>query len=248
MLGALCCWLRVRGIISGSFGGVSEHENVVLTTFYPTAYFARRISGGLVPVDCPVPEGEDPIFWQPGREALERYRNAKLIVINGAQFEKWAIHASLPSSRIVNSAGAFKSEFIRYDTGITHSHGAAGEHSHEGIDGHTARPDPRDHAGRGDRRGHERGPPEHADAFATNLTELARDLTELDNAFKAMTPKLEGVKLLASHPRTTTSPTGTAGRSPTSTLTRTRACRPRRWKRSQPRSGTTRADDPALGI
>ena len=32
-----------------------NHENVVLTTFYPTAYFARRISDGLVPVDCPVP-------------------------------------------------------------------------------------------------------------------------------------------------------------------------------------------------
>ena len=59
-------------------------ENVVLTTFYPTAYFARRISGGLVPVDCPVPEGEDPIFWQPERSVLERYRNAKLIVLNGA--------------------------------------------------------------------------------------------------------------------------------------------------------------------
>ncbi|MFI4872232.1 MAG: metal ABC transporter substrate-binding protein [Phycisphaerales bacterium JB061] len=178
-----------------------EHENVVLTTFYPTAYFARRISGGLVPVDCPVPEGEDPIFWQPGREALERYRNAKLIVLNGAQFEKWAIHASLPSSRIVNSAGAFKSEFIRYDTGITHSHGAAGEHSHEGIDGHTWL-DPIRAITQAEAiaEGMSEAWPEHADAFATNLAELARDLTELDNAFKAMTPKLEGVKLLASHP------------------------------------------------
>lgn len=177
------------------------HENVVLTTFYPTAYFARRIAGGLVPVECPVPAGEDPIFWQPDRLKLERYRNAKLIVLNGAQFEKWAIHASLPSSRIVNASGKFKLDYIKFETGISHSHGAAGEHSHEGVDGHTWM-DPIHAIAQAEaiELGMSRAWPEHAEAFATNLVSLTRDLEELDAAYKALTPKLEGVKLLASHP------------------------------------------------
>lgn len=178
-----------------------DHENVVLTTFYPTAYFARQISGGLVPVDCPVPEGEDPIFWQPDRAVLERYRNAKLIVLNGAQFEKWAIHASLPSSRIVNSAGSFKSQFIMFDTGISHSHGAAGEHSHEGVDGHTWL-DPIHAITQAEEitEGMTAAWPEHSELFATNLAALKQDLASLDAEYKRLTPKLAGVKLLASHP------------------------------------------------
>lgn len=177
------------------------HENVVLTTFYPTTYFARRIAGGLVPVECPVPAGEDPIFWQPDRLKLERYRNAKLIVINGAQFEKWALHASLPSSRIVNASGKFKIDYIEYESGISHSHGAAGEHSHQGVDGHTWLDPIHAIAQAGAIEvGMSEAWPEHAEAFATNLVSLTRDLKELDAAYKALTPKLEGVKLLASHP------------------------------------------------
>ncbi len=176
-------------------------ESVVLTTFYPTAYFARRISGGLVPVDCPVPEGEDPIFWQPDRSVLERYRNAKLVVLNGAEFEKWALNASLPSSRLVNSVSPFKSELIKFDSGVTHSHGPAGEHSHTGVDGHTWL-DPNRAIAQAEEiaKGMSAAWPEHADAFAANLSELTQDLTEFDAAFKAITPRLAGVKLIASHP------------------------------------------------
>ncbi len=176
-------------------------ENVILTTFYPTAYFARRIAGGLVPVDCPVPVGEDPIFWQPERSVLERYRNARLVVLNGAQFEKWTSSASLPTSRLVDSAGAFKSEFISYRSDVTHSHGPAGAHSHEGIDGHTWL-DPILAIAQAEEiaRAMTEAWPEHADPFAANLAELSRDLGELDGAFKELTPMLQGVKLLASHP------------------------------------------------
>ena len=40
-------------------------EPVVYTTFYPTAYFTERIAGDRLKIVCPVPEGEDPIFWNP---------------------------------------------------------------------------------------------------------------------------------------------------------------------------------------
>lgn len=176
-------------------------EDVVLTTFYPTAYFARRIAGGTVRVDCPVPEGEDPIFWQPDRTALERYQSARLVVLNGAEFEKWASTASLPSSRVVNSAAVFKDRYIKFDTGITHSHGAAGEHSHEGVDGHTwLDPMLAIEQARAIAEGMKRAWPEHAEAFDANFALLASDLTALDVSFQALTPRLAGVKLLASHP------------------------------------------------
>ncbi len=204
MIGCSMVWLTGCGSEESAQAEAANrqaHENVVLTTFYPTTYFARRIAGGLVPVDCPVPAGEDPIFWQPDRLKLERYRNAKLIVINGAQFEKWALHASLPSSRIVNASGKFKIDYIEYESGISHSHGAAGEHSHQGVDGHTWL-DPIHAIAQAEaiEVGMSAAWPEHAEAFATNLVSLTRDLEELDAAYKALTPKLEGVKLLASHP------------------------------------------------
>lgn len=176
-------------------------EDVVLTTFYPTAYFARRIAGDAVRVDCPVPEGADPIFWKPDRAALERYRNARLVVLNGAEFEKWAATASLPASRVVNSAASFKDRFITFDTGITHSHGEAGEHSHEGIDGHTwLDPLLAIEQARAIAKGMKQAWPEHAQAFDANLALLVSDLTALDASFQSLTPKLAGVKLLASHP------------------------------------------------
>ena len=175
--------------------------SMVWLTGCGSASITSRLSSGLVPVDCPVPAGEDPIFWQPDRLKLERYRNAKLIVINGAQFEKWALHASLPSSRIVNASGKFKIDYIEYESGISHSHGAAGEHSHQGVDGHTWL-DPIHAIAQAEaiEVGMSAAWPEHAEAFATNLVSLTRDLEELDAAYNALTPRLEGVKLLASHP------------------------------------------------
>lgn len=176
-------------------------EDAALTSFYPTAYLARRLAGGLVTVDCPVPEGEDPIFWQPTRADLERYRGARLVILNGAEFEKWATTASLPAGRLVRSADGFKDRFLTFGTGLTHSHGAAGEHSHEGIDGHTwLDPINAIDQARAIERAMSEAWPEHAGAFATNLASLEADLMALDSAFKALTPRLAGVKLLASHP------------------------------------------------
>ena len=40
----------------------------VITTFYPTQYFAQRIGGDLIDVTCPVPADEDPIFGCPTPE------------------------------------------------------------------------------------------------------------------------------------------------------------------------------------
>ncbi|MDX2146105.1 MAG: zinc ABC transporter substrate-binding protein [Planctomycetota bacterium] len=175
-------------------------DAAVYTTFYPTTYFAERIAGGLVRVVCPLPAEEDPIFWQPSREALSAYQKAALIVVNGAEFEQWVRTASLPMSRVVDSAGGFASEFVTYET-VTHSHGAKGSHTHEGVDGHTW-VDPLNAVRQADaiRVAMGRRWPEHVRTFDENFRGLKSDLESLDAALREVSPGLARATLMASHP------------------------------------------------
>src|SRR5690606_32952003 len=106
--------------------------HTIYTTFYPTTYFARRIAPESFEVVCPLPEDADPIIWPPSREAIAAYQKAGAIILSGAEFEKWAITAALPRSRVVDSAAAIPDGFITFQS-TTRSHGAGGEHPHEGI-------------------------------------------------------------------------------------------------------------------
>lgn len=176
----------------------------VLTTFYPTTYFAQRIAGDLanhgVEVACPVPEGEDPIFWQPTAEQVGEYQRADLIVLNGAGFERWAANAALPSSRVVDTAAGFAAEFIIIQ-GKTHSHGTAGSHNHEGLDGHTWL-DPRNAAQQSLAIANALVTlmPEHRQVFENNAARLTADLTLLGDELSGLGDLVNGVQLLASHP------------------------------------------------
>ena len=180
----------------------NQHEEVILTTFYPMTYFARRIAGDFVPVECLVPEGEDPIFWRPSREALQRYASAKLVVLNGAGFEKWTQQATLPASRVVDTNAGSEAMFLRYESGVSHSHGPGGEHSHTGTDGHTWLGD--------DTLAKQisnltdamiQAWPVHEAAFSANAAMLTQDLANLNRRLQdEVSGNLDGIKLLASHP------------------------------------------------
>jgi zinc transport system substrate-binding protein len=113
-----------------------KKENI-LTTFYPTTYFAKSISGDLIPVECPVPGTEDPIHWQPSSNSILKYQTASLIILNGVNFEKWVDSVNLPLSRVIESVKLPSEELIRYESIAEHRHGPKGMHAHEGIDGHT---------------------------------------------------------------------------------------------------------------
>ena len=110
--------------------------NTVYTTFYPTTDWTRQIVGSQLEVVCPLPEDADAIYWQPSPEIIAAYQGAALVVVNGAEFEKWVEKVSLPRGRTVDTARGFEKEFVTYES-VTHSHGPEGEHTHEGIDGHT---------------------------------------------------------------------------------------------------------------
>lgn len=181
----------------GSEGAI---EDLVMTTFYPMTYIAQRIAGDAVRVECPLPSGEDPKFWRPSPEVMERYQRARVVLLNGAEFEKWAMTAPLARSRVVRTADAISGGFITIE-GETHSHGPDGEHTHAGTDGHTW-VDPVNAA---DQAARVRDAlalafPESAEAFAQRTRELRSDLLALHERLTELTPAIRGVRLLASHP------------------------------------------------
>lgn len=178
-----------------------ETRDAVATTFYPTAWMAEQILGDLVPVECPLPQGEDPSSWQPRSAAIESYQSAKLIVTNGAGFEKWVGTVTLPGSRVVDTTGGLSEPFIQYENAVVHQHGPGGEHSHEGTDGHTwLDPITAKHQAQQIADAASRAWPQHVDAISANLKSLQQRLDSLDKRFSEITPKLDGVRLLCSHP------------------------------------------------
>tara|TARA_Y100000994_G_C15691641_1_gene441759 strand:+ start:723 stop:1646 length:924 start_codon:yes stop_codon:yes gene_type:complete len=172
-------------------------SDIIVTSFYPTTYFAERISGGLVPVVCLLPEDEDPIYWKPSSDAIVQFQAASLVILNGAEFEKWPNFVSLPLSKTIESVNLPPEELVKYEDSISHRHGPSGEHSHEGIDGHTwLDPVMAKLQSKTILEGMKRIWPLHGEAFEQNFNLLSADLDELNNRFESF----QNVKLLASHP------------------------------------------------
>lgn len=189
-----------RSAQEGNGNAPAATTDEVLTTFYPTTYFARRIAGDAVTVVCPVPEDADPIFWMPDDATIQRYQQAALVIINGAGFEKWVEKVSLPSTRVVDTALPSKSQFLHYEDAVSHSHGPEGEHTHSGLDGHTwvdpgfAKLQAREIEAALSKRW-----PEHRKAFEERYTALAKDLEALSQSLPGFAPG-KSPPLLASHP------------------------------------------------
>lgn len=193
--------LVVVSLVLGAF--LAPKEPVVMTTFHPTTYFVQRIAKDRVTVRCPLPEGADPAFWIPPREVVAEYQAADLVIVNGADLEKWIATASLRTSRLVDVSKPFSDSFLRIENAVTHSHGAAGEHSHEGLDGHTwLDPENARTQAKEILKALERLFPGDAAAreeFAANHAALDADLAALDAGHRAR-GKQKGGALYASHP------------------------------------------------
>jgi zinc transport system substrate-binding protein len=176
-----------------------QENRQVYTTFYPTTYFTRRIAGDRVEVVCPLPPGEDPIFWMPDEETRRAYQDAYLVVINGAGFERWIDKMFLAPSKIVDTSKPLKENLLKFEGEVEHSH-PSGKHSHEGIDGHTWL-DP-NHAKKQAREicsALAEKLPQHAEEFEANFAVLAGELDELHRSLEGLTGEIQGQHLLASH-------------------------------------------------
>jgi zinc transport system substrate-binding protein len=174
---------------------------VVYAVNYPLQYFAGRIAGAMAEVRFPAPPDEDPAFWMPDPSTIAAYQQADLILLNGADYAKWASLASLPPSRIVNTSAALTDALIRVEEGPTHSHGPEGDHSHGGV-AFTTWLD-FEQAIVQAAAIHDslvRVIPDQSAALASNLEALREDLLGLDARMSALAERLEDRPLLASHP------------------------------------------------
>jgi len=197
LMSAWGCEAEKPAAATAKAGGSPE----VYTTFYPTTYFTQRIAGDKVNVACPCPAGTDPAYWMPDEKTIQAYQQADLIIINGASFEKWPGKAMLPPTRVVDTAKPLADEFIVLKDAVKHTHGPAGSHTHEGVDGHTWL-DPvnaKTQASEIKKALIERFP-KHKDAFEKGYAALATDLDALDASLKALSAKLGDQVLLNSHP------------------------------------------------
>jgi zinc transport system substrate-binding protein len=113
------------------------HRCRIYTTSYPLFYIAQRLCEDRADVLFPAPSREDPAFWQPSKDTVRQYQQADLILLNGADFEKWVSTTSLPLNSLVDTAAGFKDQWLSFPEVITHSHGPHGAHRHGNIDFNT---------------------------------------------------------------------------------------------------------------
>ncbi len=191
-------------LLSGSaWAGMSADSPrlKMVATNYPLAYFAERIGGVRVAVNLPVPPDEDPSFWKPSAKAVGEMQKAELILLNGADYEKWLPRVSLSKFRLADTSVIFKDAFIRIENAVTHSHGPGpgGMHSHDGLANNTWLDfEQAQKQAEAVAQAMIRKRPELKTVFMENLKPLQADLAELDGQLK--TAAKPGQPLLGSHP------------------------------------------------
>ena len=99
----------------------SAQPLVVYAVNYPLAWVAERVGGAEVEVRFPVPPGEDPAFWDPSPDDIVAFRNADLILLNGAGYARWVAGASLPRRKLIDTSAAFADRLIEVDGDVVHS-------------------------------------------------------------------------------------------------------------------------------
>ena len=168
---------------------------------YPLKYFAERIGGDDVKVTLPVPADVVPVYWTPSIADIAAYQQADLILINGAGYAKWINTVSLPRSKTVDTSRGFKDKYITVKETTTHSHGAEGEHAHEGL-AFTTWLDLTLAANQAQAVAEalSRKRPQQKNQFIANYQSLEKDLLALDSRIKALATSNNTVPIIFSHP------------------------------------------------
>jgi len=173
----------------------------IYTVNYPLAYFTERIAGEHAEVVFHVPKDIDPAFWEPDINTIIQFQTADLIILNGADYAKWVNRVSLPPSRMVNTSSAFSDQYIQVTDNVTHQHGPAGDHSHEGI-AFTTWLDLQlaiEQAG-AIKLALIKKRSQYRKIFEQNYLDLEKELSILDQKLQDILSKYNGQPLLASHP------------------------------------------------
>ena len=181
-------------------GSVSKPLSVYVVN-YPLQYFAERIGGDLVDVQCPAPADEDPAYWSPGWEVITAYQQADLILLNGAGYAKWVTKVSLPSAKLVDTSKTFSDPLISIKEESTHAHGPEGKHAHGGV-AFTTWLDPTlaIEQARVVKDAISMGRPGNDKVLDARLAELEKELLEIDKQLKDLFSKDVKRPLVFSHP------------------------------------------------
>jgi zinc transport system substrate-binding protein len=180
---------------------VKSHEAEIITVNYPLFYFVEQLAGDLATVTLPIPSNVDPAQWQPKLDDIIKLQSADLVVLNGAGYSNWLNKVTLQQSKLVDSSAAAKAQFIELTKQATHSHGPAGEHSHEGyafttwMDLDIAKQQASTIAKALIKRW-----PAQQDAIQLQETTLLSALTLLDEQYQTQAQKLAGKQVFYSHP------------------------------------------------
>lgn len=194
--------LLVSACCAAWAGGVTDSAPLkIVASNYPLAYFAERIGGNRVQVSLPVPADEDPSFWKPDAKAVGAMQKAGLILLNGADYEKWLPRVSLSKFKLADTSAGFKDRFIRIENAVTHSHGPGGMHSHDGHANNTWLDfDQASQQAGAVAEAMARKRPELKAEFLENLKPLQAELAGLDAQLKSLVAAKPGLPLLGSHP------------------------------------------------
>jgi zinc transport system substrate-binding protein len=179
----------------------AEHKLKIVASNYPLAYFAERLAGSRAMVTLPAPADADPAYWRPDSKAVGAMQKADLILLNGADYEKWLAHVALPRLKLVDTSAGFRDRFIRIENAVVHSHGPAGQHSHEGIAFTTWLDfDQAAQQAEAVAKALIAKRPELKTSVLDALKALQADLAGLDGELKRITAARPGLPLMASHP------------------------------------------------
>ena len=168
---------------------------------YPLQYFAERIGGERVEITFPAPREVDPAFWSPDGDTVAGFQSADLVLLNGAGYSAWVGRASLHAGRLVDTSRGFAGRLIPIEGAVTHQHGPAGAHTHEGF-AFTVWLDPRLalEQAREIASAFAQARPQHAAEFERGLAALEADLLDLDSRLSRAAEARGSHPVLFSHP------------------------------------------------
>lgn len=197
-------WIGLLILVTApaAWPGVTESPNLkIVASNYPLAYFAERLGGSRVSVNLPAPADEDPAFWKPTAKSVGDMQRAELILLNGADYEKWLPRVSLSKFKLADTSASFNNAYIRIENAVMHSHGPGGMHSHEGIAYITWLDfDQASKQADAVAQAMTRKRPEFKTLIMENLKPLQDDLATLDKQMKDLSAAKPGLPLLGSHP------------------------------------------------
>ncbi len=171
------------------------------TVNYPLQSFAQSLGRDRESVVFPAPADIDPAFWRPVPDTIVAYQQADLILLHGAGYARWTASASLPAAHMVDTSVGIRDRLIPIEDAVTHGHGPAGEHSHQGY-AFTTWLDPGlaiEHARAILEAFVEARPPDES-FFRAGFASLEADLVELDRQLDAWARGVADTPVIFSHP------------------------------------------------